>query len=233
MRICHECGAKNSDGARFCQHCGRKLDTDGDRMPAEQTAPRRKSAPQGIGRLSLLQMIALGEAVCLAVVIAAAAVCLAVLAAVLLRRRKNLRGTAGTMMLCLALLLPLAGCSGNKGVYTVNGNVRTLPDSTCLLLYRLTDDGYLSAVDTAYSLSGRFTLSCPLDSAAEMTLLSRDLNSMLLTLYAEPGKTASVSGNDNFLFTWNVRSNVPLQKEAERYMACLSTRRPYAGRLPR
>ena len=71
MRICHECGAKNSDGARFCQHCGRKLDTDGDRMPAEQTAPRRKSAPQGIGRLSLLQMIALGEAVCLAVVIAA------------------------------------------------------------------------------------------------------------------------------------------------------------------
>ena len=66
MRICHECGAKNSDGARFCQHCGRKLDTDGDRMPAEQTAPRRKSAPQGIGRLSLLQMIALGEAVCLA-----------------------------------------------------------------------------------------------------------------------------------------------------------------------
>lgn len=71
MRICHECGAKNSDGARFCQHCGRKLDTDGDRMPAEQTAPRRKSAPQGIGRLSLLQMIAFGEAVCLAVVIAA------------------------------------------------------------------------------------------------------------------------------------------------------------------
>ena len=119
--------------------------------------------------------------------------------------------------LCLALLLPLAGCSGNKGVYTVNGNVRTLSDSTCLLLYRLTDDGYLSAVDTAYSLSGRFTFSCPLDSAAEMTLLSRDLNSMLLTLYAEPGKTASVSGSDNFLFTWNVRSNVPLQKEAERY----------------
>ena len=153
----------------------------------------------------------------LVVVIAAAAVCLAVLAAVFLRRRKNLSGTAGIMLLCLALLLPLAGCSGNKGVYTVNGNVRTLPDSTCLLLYRLTDDGYLSAVDTAYSLSGRFTLSCPLDSAAEMTLLSRDLNSMLLTLYAEPGKTASVSGSDNFLFTWNVRSNVPLQKEAERY----------------
>ena len=107
MRICPECGTNNSDDARFCEHCGRKLDMDDDMIQEEnqdgeltetiridrepdgeaarefqtgadrnvkweeQTGQRGKSAPQGSGRLSLLQIIAIGEAVCLAVVIAA------------------------------------------------------------------------------------------------------------------------------------------------------------------
>lgn len=107
MRICPECGTNNSDDARFCEHCGRKLDTDDDMMQEknqdgeltetirivretdgeatrefqtgadrevkweEQTGQRGKSASQGSGRLSLLQIIVIGEAVCLAVVIAA------------------------------------------------------------------------------------------------------------------------------------------------------------------
>ena len=70
MRICHECGAKNSDGARFCQHCGRELIQMVTGCRLNRLHRAENQTPQGIGRLSLLQMIAFGEAVCLAVVIA-------------------------------------------------------------------------------------------------------------------------------------------------------------------
>ena len=92
MRSCPDCGAINSDEARFCEQCGRKLDTEQPVFPEknqeenpveqadgadqkvkweEQTGQRRGTVRKGFGRLPLFQKIAIAEAVCLVVVIAA------------------------------------------------------------------------------------------------------------------------------------------------------------------
>lgn len=70
MRICPECGTNNRDEARFCEHCGRKLDTADD-MAGEKKSQQKKSVKKGIGRLSVLQKIALAEGTVLIIVIAA------------------------------------------------------------------------------------------------------------------------------------------------------------------
>lgn len=96
MRICPECGTKNSDDARFCEYCGRKLNIDEDVIQGmnkeknlekfqekpqagtdrkvkweEQTKQRERSVREGIGRISLFQKIAIVEAVVVSVLIAA------------------------------------------------------------------------------------------------------------------------------------------------------------------
>lgn len=112
----------------------------------------------------------------------------------------------------------LASCAPARNAFVINGNIQALPDSTEILLYAVRDDGLMHVVDTALSEGGRFVLEHPLDSAQELSIVARSLGSSLLTVYAEPGEKAGISGDAGNVMLWKVRSRVPEQREYNRYL---------------
>ena len=107
----------------------------------------------------------------------------------------------------------LASCAPARNAFVINGNIRALPDSTEILLYSVRDDGLMQVVDTALSENGKFVLEYAPDSAQELSIVARSLGSSLLTVYAEPGKKAGISGDAGNVMLWKVRSRVPEQRE--------------------
>ena len=112
----------------------------------------------------------------------------------------------------------LASCAPARNAFVINGNIRALPDSTEILLYSVRDDGLMQVVDTALSENGKFVLECAPDSAQELSIVARSLGSSLLTVYAEPGEKAGISGDAGNVMLWKVRSRVPEQREYNRYL---------------
>lgn len=120
-------------------------------------------------------------------------------------------------MLAAAAAL-LASCAPARNAFVINGNIRALPDSTEILLYSVRDDGLMQVVDTALSENGKFVLEYAPDSAQELSIVARSLGSSLLTVYAEPGEKAGISGDAGNVMLWKVRSRVPEQREYNRYL---------------
>ena len=112
----------------------------------------------------------------------------------------------------------LASCAPARKAFVINGNIQALPDSTEILLYSVRDDGLMQVVDTALSENGKFVLECAPDSAQELSIVARSFGSSLLTVYAEPGAKAGISGDAGNVMLWKVRSRVPEQREYNRYL---------------
>ena len=99
----------------------------------------------------------------------------------------------------------------------IEGHVPSLPDSTMLRLY-WKEGRVLQVVDTAYLSGGRFRFDYPLPEKNTLSIMGHsDLLSGRVSVYAEPGITARISGNNPLLATWSVDSPVPEQQESERY----------------
>lgn len=117
----------------------------------------------------------------------------------------------------------LASCAPARNAFVINGNIHALPDSTEILLYSVRDDGLMQVVDTALSVNGKFVLEHTPDSAQELSIAARSLGSSLLTVYAEPGEKAGISGDAGNVMLWKVRSRVPGQREYNRYQENVRT----------
>lgn len=117
----------------------------------------------------------------------------------------------------LSLFAVLAvACGTPKDRFVIEGRVPSLPDSTMLLLDRF-EGNLLQTVDTAYVIDGRFSFQYPLEEKELIVILGRsdDLPSMFLKIWAEPGKKATIRGENNLLYTWSVQSPVTEQRESE------------------
>lgn len=112
----------------------------------------------------------------------------------------------------------LASCAPARNAFVINGNIQALPNSTEILLCSVRDDGLMHVVDTALSENGKFVLEYAPDSAQELSIVARSLGSSLLTVYAEPGEKAGISGDAGNVMLWKVRSRVPEQREYNRYL---------------
>ncbi len=102
----------------------------------------------------------------------------------------------------------------------INGNVGAIPDSTVVYLFQYTGrSGRGIAMDTV--INGKFHLSCPVDSGLTKTHLSLfkdDQSSRGRVLYLRPDSKVDIIASDPFVETWNVESNVPEQKEYDRFI---------------
>jgi peroxiredoxin len=114
--------------------------------------------------------------------------------------------------LIFGILILLLSCK-KMDHYEINGNVYNVPDSTILMLGKVIyNTGTLIQTDTI--INGKFSFNGTLaDGPTEMTIMARDMQhfSAYTSLWVDHLKI-KVSGSNNYLSTWKVRSKSPEQK---------------------
>lgn len=105
--------------------------------------------------------------------------------------------------------------------FKIEGILSGVKDGTEISLYRY-DGGVPVGVDTTAVVNGRFSFSCPVAALTRLSISGPfgdpEFPAMSREIWAEPGGRATVKGGDTLIFTWAVRSKVPEQKIADRYM---------------
>lgn len=117
----------------------------------------------------------------------------------------------------LAVTIVSAGCSRQtvgEDEYLIKGVVRNIPDSTVISLMR--SDGRLAvrvAQDTV--IGGRFEFRDTISGGAVqfgLCSFGRGFPNNILPVWVKPGVKVTVTGEDNLLLTWRVKSRLPEQK---------------------
>lgn len=132
---------------------------------------------------------------------------------------KRVKAAAAFAAICL-----LAGCAGKtvgKNEYLIEGCVKTIPDSSVINL--LKSDGQMMSVianDTVFG--GRFEFRDTVSHGSSRLWLcsfSEGFPNQALVIWVRPGEKVSISGDDNLLLTWKVKSRIPEQKIENEFMA--------------
>ncbi len=118
----------------------------------------------------------------------------------------------------LCSLVIATGAWAQTGVVTVEGHVKGVPDSTRI---GICVSGTIPT--TTRILDGRFTLQLPVTEADKNNVFLSDggdkvFAPMVLFVYAMPGVTVHVEGENNLIYTWKVISPLPEQAERERFV---------------
>lgn len=104
--------------------------------------------------------------------------------------------------------------------FVITGNVTAVPDSTIVELAQMDGkSGIGIASDTV--INGQFRLSAPLDcdlAKTYLTLAHKDEVSPYRVLYLRPNAQIEINADDNFVGTWQVKSNVPEQADYDRFI---------------
>lgn len=124
----------------------------------------------------------------------------------------------------LIFLLCLAAVSCRQvpeNEFHIEGRLTGIRDSTVISLVKYEGNvGRRFATDTL--INGRFSFVYPLTENASLSLSGPyndpEFPSMGREIWAAPGEKATVTGNNTLIYTWKVKSRVPEQKEADRYM---------------
>ena len=120
----------------------------------------------------------------------------------------------------ISILMAFAHCLAASGNVIITGNVSAIPDSTVVALFQYEGRfGRSIGMDTV--IDGKFSLSVPLDSDLTMTklrLIKDDRNSRDRTIYLRPNAKIEINASDPYVQTWNVGSDVPEQKEYDRFI---------------
>ncbi len=121
------------------------------------------------------------------------------------------------LFLSLALLLFTAPALAQQD-FIVEGDIRSLPDSTELMLIAGSNN-----VRKAWSKDGRFTLAFPITQRSSFMLLSlsEGMSSRYLTIWGEPGQTVRITGRGKQLHTWTIESTSPEQQQQEYFKQAL------------
>ena len=124
----------------------------------------------------------------------------------------------------IAAIVVSAGCSRQAvGVdeYLIKGVVRNIPDSTVISLMR--SDGRLAvrvAQDTV--IGGRFEFRDTISGGAVqfgLCSFGKGFPNNILPVWVKPGVKVTVTGEDNLLLTWRVKSRLPEQKTENDFLA--------------
>ena len=124
----------------------------------------------------------------------------------------------------IAAIVVSAGCSRQTvGVdeYLIKGVVRNIPDSTVISLMR--SDGRLAvrvAQDTV--IGGRFEFRDTISGGAVqfgLCSFGKGFPNNILPVWVKPGVKVTVTGDDNLLLTWRVKSRLPEQKVENDFLA--------------
>lgn len=124
----------------------------------------------------------------------------------------------------IAAIVVSAGCSRQTvGVdeYLIKGVVRNIPDSTVISLMR--SDGRLAvrvAQDTV--IGGRFEFRDTISGGAVqfgLCSFGKGFPNNILPVWVKPGVKVTVTGEDNLLLTWRVKSRLPEQKAENDFLA--------------
>ena len=123
-----------------------------------------------------------------------------------------------TLLTGLFLLAGLATQAQNE--ITIDGKVSNVKDGLVINLFR--NDGRVGttiATDTIESGTFHFKVK-PEKELDQLSLYvrSNEFPSMSRELYATPNARIQVSGEDNLIYTWVVKSNVKEQQENDRYL---------------
>ena len=123
------------------------------------------------------------------------------------------------LILCIFALACTRG--GKEGVFTIEGDLKGVADGTVISLFAY--DGNMSrGVATDTVKNGRFSFSYPLTGNERLSLGGPyddpGFPSMVREIWAAAGEKAVVRGGNTLIFTWEVKSKVPEQAEADRYM---------------
>ena len=130
-----------------------------------------------------------------------------------------IRSVVIAAVICLSV-----GCADRSvgdGEYLIEGIVKNIPDSTVIDLLRV-DGRMMSVVATDTVISGRFEFRDTVSggpSQLGICSFSKGFPNQVLPVWVKSGEKITVSGEDNLLLTWKVRSRVKEQKDENDFLA--------------
>ena len=117
-----------------------------------------------------------------------------------------------------------AGCAGNSigdGEYLIEGLVRNVPDSTVINLLK-SEGRMMSLVASDTVIGGRFEFRDTISGGPArfgLVSFSKGFPNLPLPVWVKPGEKVKVTGEDNLLLTWTVKSRIPEQKTEDEFLA--------------
>lgn len=113
-----------------------------------------------------------------------------------------------------ALFLLISGWAQAQGTFVIEGQVRNVKEGVRLELFRMENGvGDIIAVDTLRGDTFRFEqqiLGEETDKLAFM-IIDDDWHTLILDLWVRPGAHIKLTGENMWVYTWQVESNVPQQ----------------------
>lgn len=119
-----------------------------------------------------------------------------------------------SLIYLLSIVISLsAKVPANK--FLIEGRLKNIPDSAVICIR---DNDRVVMLDTV--TNGRFQCSDTISQQKRLELVTRSKGfpSVYLYVWVAPGKKVTITGNDNLICTWKVKSDIPEQKEYERYL---------------
>ena len=117
-----------------------------------------------------------------------------------------------------------AGCTGNSvgdGEYLIEGLVRNIPDSTVINLFK-NEGRMMSLVVSDTVIGGRFEFRDTISGGPArfgLVSFSKGFPNLPLPVWVKHGEKVKVTGEDNLLLTWMVKSRIPEQKTENEFLA--------------
>lgn len=120
----------------------------------------------------------------------------------------------------LVITMSLLGlCARGQQTFTIRGQVTQLPDGEVIGL--LQDHGTIMTLahkDTIRNGSFTFSDTCSVPTRYMITGVGDKFPPMTRAIWVSPGSTVRITGKDYLFKTWEIKSPVPLQQEADRYI---------------
>ncbi|UYQ94983.1 AhpC/TSA family protein [Chitinophaga horti] len=124
-------------------------------------------------------------------------------------------------MFRITFLLLLSSASAfAQQPYTIEGTLKNVPDGAVISLMR-NEGNLLSEIAKDTVKGGKFRFDGSVDALTSLGLSGRSSGfpSMWLDLWVKPGSQVKVTGNRTHLKTWTVKSDIPEQKDQQRFMS--------------
>jgi thiol-disulfide isomerase/thioredoxin len=123
----------------------------------------------------------------------------------------------------LSVCLLVAACAPRvpENEFHIEGRIAGLRDSVVVTLFKYEGQmGTGIATDTVFG--GRFAFIVPMTENAKLSVSGPyeddDFPSMSREIFAVPGERITITGEGTLLGTWNVKSRIPQQREADAYI---------------
>lgn len=125
-------------------------------------------------------------------------------------------------MLCLFVLLSLPTFAQKEKGFTVSGQLNNVEDGTIVMLMQQMGNMGISVVNDTLR-NGIFSLRWHVEDATKtenfsVSVRGKDFPSVSLDLWIKAGSDVKITGNDKWIYTWGVESNVPEQAEKARFV---------------